>query len=188
MRTTGLLLVFSLAAGAQIRLGIVGTDTSHVTAFSKILNDPSSADHVPGARIVAAWKGGSPTLSTLLALVSSPVVVIPEIDSYLLPGFQSLPAFGEKKPHGIRVLKSLQEMPRAWLWTLLIIPASVRQWRSKFCDSLARFLRNRSKLWLRSDPSSLLRIIAVLLQVNHGQYLNFSLDKVHSYTGKQVDT
>ena len=47
------------AAAADLRLGIVGTDTSHATEFTKTLNDPSSADHVAGARIVVAFKGGS---------------------------------------------------------------------------------------------------------------------------------
>jgi len=51
-------------AQAQIRLGIVGTDTSHVIAFTKILNDPASPDHVPGARVVAAYKGGSKDLES----------------------------------------------------------------------------------------------------------------------------
>src|SRR5258708_31017761 len=51
-----------LCVAADLRLGIVGTDTSHVTAFAKILNDPNAPDHVPGARVVAAWKGGSPDL------------------------------------------------------------------------------------------------------------------------------
>jgi hypothetical protein len=57
-----LLLAFSavLAIAADIRLGLVGTDTSHVTAFAKLLNDPSGADHIPGARVVAAYKGGTP--------------------------------------------------------------------------------------------------------------------------------
>ena len=50
------------AAGADLRLGIIGTDTSHVTAFTKILNDASSPEHVPGARVVAAFKGGSKDL------------------------------------------------------------------------------------------------------------------------------
>jgi hypothetical protein len=53
------LLSCLLAAGADLRLGIVGTDTSHVTAFTRILNDNSLPDHVPGARVVAAFKGGS---------------------------------------------------------------------------------------------------------------------------------
>jgi hypothetical protein len=56
----------TLAAGflsaADLRLGIVGTDTSHVIAFTKVLNDPANPEHVPGARIVAAFKGGSPDL------------------------------------------------------------------------------------------------------------------------------
>src|SRR2546427_12373082 len=53
------LLTSLLAAGADLRLGIIGTDTSHVIAFTKILNDASLPDHVPGARVVAAYKGGS---------------------------------------------------------------------------------------------------------------------------------
>ena len=45
-------------------MGIIGTDTSHVIAFTKILNDPTSPDYVPGARIVAAFKGGSPDVES----------------------------------------------------------------------------------------------------------------------------
>lgn len=48
-----------LGTAADIRIGIIGTDTSHVVAFSKILNDPKHPDFIPGARIVAAFKGGS---------------------------------------------------------------------------------------------------------------------------------
>jgi hypothetical protein len=44
----------------EIRLGIIGTDTSHVTAFTQLLHDTSNPNHVPGARVVAAFKGGSP--------------------------------------------------------------------------------------------------------------------------------
>ena len=46
--------------GADLKLGIVGTDTSHVVAFTRVLNDPSAPDHIPGARVVAAFKGGTP--------------------------------------------------------------------------------------------------------------------------------
>ena len=53
-----------MCASAEIRLGIIGTDTSHVIAFTKILNDPSSPDYVPGARVVAAYKGGSPDVES----------------------------------------------------------------------------------------------------------------------------
>ncbi|SRR5581483_757347 len=55
-----LLLLWALcAARAELRLGIIGTDTSHAIAFTKILNDDTSLDHVPGGRVVAAYKGGS---------------------------------------------------------------------------------------------------------------------------------
>jgi len=50
--------------GHRRRLGIIGTDTSHVTAFAKVLNDPKSPDHIPGAKIVAAFKGGSPDIES----------------------------------------------------------------------------------------------------------------------------
>lgn len=55
-------LVFAAALplmAADIRIGIIGTDTSHVPAFTKMLNDASDPAHIPGARIVAAYKGGS---------------------------------------------------------------------------------------------------------------------------------
>lgn len=52
--------VFVLNAQSEdIRVGIIGLDTSHVIAFTKLLNDPTSKDHVPGAKVVAAFKGGS---------------------------------------------------------------------------------------------------------------------------------
>jgi len=44
---------------ADLRVGIIGTDTSHATAFTKILNDPTAQDHVAGAHVVAAYQGGS---------------------------------------------------------------------------------------------------------------------------------
>ena len=55
-----LCLVAPAAQTADLRIGIIGTDTSHVTAFTKMLNDKSDPEHVPGARVVAAFKGGSP--------------------------------------------------------------------------------------------------------------------------------
>ena len=47
-----------------LRLGIIGTDTSHVTAFTSVFNNPSHPEHIPGVRIVAAYKGGSPDVES----------------------------------------------------------------------------------------------------------------------------
>jgi hypothetical protein len=49
-------------AGAEIRVGLIGLDTTHAGAFTQLLNDPTRPDHVPGARVVAAFKGGSPDI------------------------------------------------------------------------------------------------------------------------------
>jgi hypothetical protein len=66
-RVFAVLVAFTLGfsvpgRAADLRLGLVGTDTSHVIGFATAFNDPSSPNHVPGARIVAAFKGGSPDL------------------------------------------------------------------------------------------------------------------------------
>lgn len=51
-------------SAADLKVGLVGTDTSHVIAFTKTFNDPSSADHIPGVKVVAAFKGGSPDVES----------------------------------------------------------------------------------------------------------------------------
>ena len=52
----------ALPLSAQIRVGMIGLDTSHVVAFTRILNNPADPNHVPGAKIVAAYRGGSPDM------------------------------------------------------------------------------------------------------------------------------
>jgi predicted dehydrogenase len=52
----------SHAQERTIRVGLIGLDTSHAVAFTQLLNDPSRPDHVPGARVVAAFKQGSPDI------------------------------------------------------------------------------------------------------------------------------
>src|SRR5450432_405838 len=54
-----LFLGVSTVLAAQIRVGIIGTDTSHVPAFTRMLNDSTAPGYIPGARVVAAYKGGS---------------------------------------------------------------------------------------------------------------------------------
>lgn len=62
-----ILIAVALSApvtAAELKLGLIGLDTSHVVAFTKVLNDPAHKQHVPGARVVAAFKGGSPDIPT----------------------------------------------------------------------------------------------------------------------------
>ncbi len=63
-RTFLALLPFSTSLDAQpadqdLRLGLIGLDTSHVIAFTSRFNEQDNPNHVPGATVVAAFKGGS---------------------------------------------------------------------------------------------------------------------------------
>lgn len=60
--------LLALCAGAhaqqapELKFGILGTDSSHAVEFTRILNDPQAVDHIAGARVVAAYRGGNPKL------------------------------------------------------------------------------------------------------------------------------
>ena len=61
-RITTLFLSFAFAAlavGEDLRIGIIGLDTSHVVAFTKILNDPKATGPLAEAKVVGAFRGGS---------------------------------------------------------------------------------------------------------------------------------
>ncbi|QNK56682.1 Gfo/Idh/MocA family protein [Paenibacillus sp. PAMC21692] len=44
----------------NLRIGMIGLDTSHVSIFTKLLHDATHPYHVTGGRVVAAYPGGSP--------------------------------------------------------------------------------------------------------------------------------
>lgn len=78
-------------AAPELRIGILGTDSSHSVELSKLFNVPSNPDHVPGARIVAAWKGGSPDVEKSASRVE---------------GF----AAELRRTYGVRFYSSIEEM------------------------------------------------------------------------------
>lgn len=63
-----LVAAFFLLAGslssfaAELRIGMIGLDTSHVVVFTKTFNDPKDKNYIPGGKVVAAYKGGSPDI------------------------------------------------------------------------------------------------------------------------------
>jgi len=59
----GFFAVTSLTA-AELKLGMIGLDTSHVTAFTKLLNETNNKDYIPGGKVIAAFKGGSPDVES----------------------------------------------------------------------------------------------------------------------------
>jgi len=44
---------------ADLRVGIIGCDTSHAVAFTETWNNPEAKGHVPGFKVMAAYRGGS---------------------------------------------------------------------------------------------------------------------------------
>ncbi|MDQ0338566.1 putative dehydrogenase [Caldalkalibacillus uzonensis] len=53
----------------EIRIGIVGLDTSHVVAFTQLLNDSDHEYHIPGGRVTMAYPGGSPDFELSISRV-----------------------------------------------------------------------------------------------------------------------
>jgi predicted dehydrogenase len=59
------------AVGAELRIGIIGCDTSHCVAFTETFNNPQGKSYVPGGKVVAAYKGGSADLPQSISRVEN---------------------------------------------------------------------------------------------------------------------
>jgi len=83
-----------------IRAGIIGCDTSHVIAFTRIFHDEKDKEHVPGVRVVAAYPSFSEDIESSktrvkeysdqlrdkyqVKIVDSIEALIPMVDAFLL--------------------------------------------------------------------------------------------------------
>jgi len=108
------LFSFVSVFGAELRLGMIGLDTSHVTAFTELLNNPENKKHVPGGKVVAAFKGGSPDIESSASRVEGytktleekyGVKIVPtieelcrEVDAVLLMSVDGRPHLEQAKP------------------------------------------------------------------------------------------
>ena len=79
------------ASAADLRLGIIGLDTSHCIAFTRALNDSSAPNHVAGGRVVAAMKTFSPDMPAS----------VDRVESY---------AAAMEKEFGVRMLPSIEQL------------------------------------------------------------------------------
>ena len=82
------------ANGKAIRVGLVGLDTSHTSAFTSILHNPNDPFHIPGARVVAAYPGGSPDMPISISRVA---------------GFTS----ELRDTHGVRIMEAPEDVAEA---------------------------------------------------------------------------
>jgi predicted dehydrogenase len=108
---TTLLMLARPAGGAEekkaLRVGIIGLDTSHVVAFTSLLNGPKAEGELAGVRVVAAYPGGSPDVPASrdrvanftkqlkekykVEIVDSIEALLPKVDAVLLESVDGRP-------------------------------------------------------------------------------------------------
>ncbi|MEO5803712.1 MAG: Gfo/Idh/MocA family oxidoreductase [Verrucomicrobiota bacterium] len=54
-----LLALSAQSFSAELRIGMIGLDTSHCIEFTRRFNDANDKNYIPGGKVVAAFKGGS---------------------------------------------------------------------------------------------------------------------------------
>ncbi len=98
----------------MIRVGIIGLDTSHVTAFTSVLNKPDASGELAGVKVVAAFPGGSADIAasrdrlegfteTLrdkygVEIVDSIEALLPKVDAVLLESVDGRPHLEQARP------------------------------------------------------------------------------------------
>lgn len=77
----------------QLRVGIIGLDTSHAIAFTKELNDPEAKADIANCRVVAVYPKGSPDIESSVVRVPGYTEEIKKLGVEIV---DSIPALLEK--------------------------------------------------------------------------------------------
>ena len=93
----GVLLVAGAAAFAVepdeskvLRIGMIGLDTSHCIAFTKILNNADDPKHIPGCRVVMVYPKGSPDIESSTKRVPDYTKKIQEMGVEVVPDLEAM--------------------------------------------------------------------------------------------------
>lgn len=102
------------SSAQNLKIGIIGLDTSHAEQFTMRLNDPAHPNHVPGGRIVAAYASYSKDLEESasrvegftatvrdkygVAILDSIEAVCAEVDAIMLLSLDGRPHIEQIKP------------------------------------------------------------------------------------------
>jgi predicted dehydrogenase len=111
-----LFLTTSVPAAEPIKVGIIGLDTSHVTAFTKEFNDPKAKPDLAGFRVVAAYPPGSKDIPSSVRRVPGyindvkklGVEIVDSIDELLKRVDCVLLESNDGRPHADQVLPVLK--------------------------------------------------------------------------------
>ena len=50
-----ILMIAAPSHAAELRIGMIGLDTSHAIAFTQLLNDPKNKQFIPGIDMTDSW-------------------------------------------------------------------------------------------------------------------------------------
>jgi len=99
-------------AAEPMKVGIIGLDTSHVTAFTGAINKAKDDSPLAGLRVVAAYPGGSPDISSSASrlegftealrgqgveIVDSIEALLPKVDAILLESVDGRPHLAQAR-------------------------------------------------------------------------------------------
>jgi predicted dehydrogenase len=107
----------------ELKAGIIGLDTSHVIAFTRVLNDPNAENDVSGCRVVAAYPEGSPDIESSVSRVPGyteeiqklGVKIVGSIDQLLEEVDVVLLETNDGRPHLEQVLPVLKAGKRVFV-------------------------------------------------------------------------
>lgn len=85
-----LLIGFSLSAQKEMKIGIIGLDTSHSTAFTKFLNSLDKKDEFKEFRIVAAYPYGSKTIKSSYDRIPGYIEQVEKLGVEIVPSIAAL--------------------------------------------------------------------------------------------------
>ena len=151
-------LAAGLAAGAETRVGIIGCDTSHAIAFTKLMNADKDPD-CAGFRVTAAHKWGSPDIFSStnrypkyiaqleeMGVVMKPTIadLLKDVDVVLLETCDGRPHYAQ----ALEVFKSgkpvfIDKPVAASLADAIKIAEAGKKLNAKwFCSSALRYVKN----------------------------------------------
>lgn len=78
------------AAEPQLKVGVIGLDTSHAIAFTKTLNTPSDTATMLNCRVVAAYPKGSPDIESSTKRVPQYIEDIKKLGVEIVPSIDEL--------------------------------------------------------------------------------------------------
>jgi hypothetical protein len=105
--------LFAQNAGKPLKAGMIGLDTSHVTAFTNVLNNPKNEGDLAGIKVVAGYPGGTdiPASKTrvegftktlrekyMVEIVDSIDDLLKKVDVVLLESVDGRPHLEQAKP------------------------------------------------------------------------------------------